>query len=146
MESCMETIVLALHIIVCLFLIVVVLLQSGKEGMGVVFGGGSSSLFGSSGAGGLLVKVTAVAVAIFLSTSLLSNYLGKTRLAVDQGSVMDTMEPAAATGNATEEDSLAPELLIEEIGNATPDFTVKTQDEASEADNTSPEAEANQTQ
>ena len=54
-----------------------VLLQSGKEGMGVIFGGGSQSTFGAGGAGGLLAKVTAVLVAVFLTTSLGYNILLK---------------------------------------------------------------------
>lgn len=71
----METLVLTLHIIACLILIVLVLLQSGQEGMGVIFGGGSSTVFGSSGAGGLLTRLTAFLAAIFLVTSLVYNIL-----------------------------------------------------------------------
>ncbi|MBU1004102.1 MAG: preprotein translocase subunit SecG [Proteobacteria bacterium] len=71
----MEALVLTLHIIACLILIVLVLLQSGKEGMGVIFGGGSSTVFGSSGAGGLLTKLTAFLAATFLVTSLVYNVL-----------------------------------------------------------------------
>lgn len=41
--------------------------------MGVIFGGGSQSVFGSTGAGGLLVKLTALFGAIFLITSLVYN-------------------------------------------------------------------------
>ncbi len=66
----MNSLVLALHITACVLLILFVLLQSGKEGMGVIFGGGSSSLFGSTGAGGILVKLTAFVAIIFLCTSL----------------------------------------------------------------------------
>jgi preprotein translocase subunit SecG len=62
--------VLTLHIVVCVILVLLVLLQSGKEGMGVIFGGGSSSLFGSTGAGGILVKLTTFMAVIFLATSL----------------------------------------------------------------------------
>ena len=51
------------------------MLQSGHEGMGVIFGGGSSTMFGSSGAGGLLVKVTAGLATVFLVTSLGYNIL-----------------------------------------------------------------------
>ncbi len=42
--------------------------------MGVIFGGGSQSVFGSTGAGGLLVKLSAIFGAIFLITSLAYNY------------------------------------------------------------------------
>ena len=66
----MDKIILTVHIAVCILLVIFVLLQSGKEGMGVIFGGGSSSLFGSTGAGGILVRVTTVAAIIFFCTSL----------------------------------------------------------------------------
>ena len=66
----MDNIILTLHIIVCVLLVIFVLLQSGKEGMGVIFGGGSSTLFGSTGAGGILAKITTVAAIIFFCTSL----------------------------------------------------------------------------
>ena len=65
----MEKLILTLHIVVCVVLVILVLLQSGKEGMGVLSGGGSSSLFGSSGAGGVLVKMTTFVAAVFLATS-----------------------------------------------------------------------------
>ena len=73
----MTTLVLTIHILACVFLIVFVLLQSGQEGMGVIFGGGSGSVFGSTGAGGLLVKITAALATIFLVTSLTYNVLTK---------------------------------------------------------------------
>lgn len=66
----MENMILTLHIIVCVVLIILVLLQSGKDGMGVIFGGGSSSLFGGSGAGGILVKLTMFLAILFIATSL----------------------------------------------------------------------------
>jgi len=43
--------------------------------MGVIFGGGSQSMFGSTGAGGLLVKLTAIFGAVFLITSLTYNVI-----------------------------------------------------------------------
>ena len=73
----MQTLVLTIHVLTCVFLVLFVLLQSGQEGMGVIFGGGSGSVFGSTGAGGLLVRVTAVLAAIFLVTSLAYNVLTK---------------------------------------------------------------------
>lgn len=71
----LDTLIATIHIIACVVVIVLVLLQSGKEGMGVIFGGGSGSVFGSSGAGGLLVKLTAIFGALFLITSLVYNTL-----------------------------------------------------------------------
>lgn len=66
----MDSLILTLHIIACVFLIILVLLQSGKEGMGVIFGGGSGSVFGAGGAGGILVKLTTFLAILFLCTSL----------------------------------------------------------------------------
>ena len=99
----MEALVLTLHIIACLILIVLVLLQSGKEGMGVIFGGGSSTVFGSSGAGGLLTKLTGFLAATFLVTSLVYNVLISPNASDD--SIM-TDEPVAAQ---TETAPAAPE-------------------------------------
>lgn len=73
----MTTLVLTIHILACVFLILFVLLQSGQEGMGIIFGGGSGSVFGSTGAGGILVRITGVLAAIFLVTSLAYNVLTK---------------------------------------------------------------------
>jgi preprotein translocase subunit SecG len=66
----LETIILTAHVVICVFLVILVLLQSGKEGMGVIFGGGSSSLFGSSGAGGILARLTMFVAIGFAVTSL----------------------------------------------------------------------------
>jgi len=69
----LTTLIITVHVLACVAVIILVLLQSGKEGMGVIFGGGSQSVFGSTGAGGLLVKLTALFGAIFLITSLAYN-------------------------------------------------------------------------
>jgi len=64
-------IVPVIHVFACLFLIVVVLLQTGKGAdMGAVFGGGSQTLFGSSGAGNFLTKLTTGTAIAFMLTSL----------------------------------------------------------------------------
>ncbi len=61
-----------LHVIVCLFLIVVVLLQSGKAAdLAGAFGGmGSQTAFGPRGAATVLSKATTIAAALFMVTSL----------------------------------------------------------------------------
>ncbi len=69
----MVTFLTILHVMVCVFLIIVVLLQAGKGGgMGIAFGGGggSQTVFGSSGAGNFLTKLTSVTAFLFLVTSL----------------------------------------------------------------------------
>jgi preprotein translocase subunit SecG len=64
-----------IHVLSCLFLIVVVLLQTGKGAdMGAVFGGGSQTLFGSSGAGNFLTRLTTATAIIFMVTSLILTY------------------------------------------------------------------------
>lgn len=81
----MQTIILTLHVIVCVVLIILVLLQAGREGMGVIFGGGgNASVFGSSGAGGVLVKLTTFLAVLFIATSLGYNLI--TRTGSGQGS------------------------------------------------------------
>ncbi len=66
-----------IHVIVCIALILIVLLQTGKGAdMGAAFGGGSSqTLFGASGASTFLSKATTVAAVIFMLTSLTLAYI-----------------------------------------------------------------------
>ena len=75
----MQTPILTLHIIVCVVLVILILLQAGKEGMGVIFGGGNTSVFGSSGAGGMLAKMTAFMAVVFVVTSLSYTYVTSSR-------------------------------------------------------------------
>jgi len=66
-----QTAILVLHILICVVLIVLILLQAGREGMGIIFGGGgNNSVFGSQGAGGILSKLTAFLAVLFVVTSL----------------------------------------------------------------------------
>jgi preprotein translocase subunit SecG len=68
----MYYLVLAIHIVVCLFLIIVILLQSGKAAdLAGAFGGmGSQTAFGPRGSATLLSKATTASAAIFMVTSL----------------------------------------------------------------------------
>ncbi|HXJ23240.1 MAG TPA: preprotein translocase subunit SecG [Polyangia bacterium] len=69
----MITFLTILHVLICVFLILVVLLQAGKGGgMGIAFGGGggSQTVFGSSGAGNFLTRLTSITAFLFLLTSL----------------------------------------------------------------------------
>ena len=90
----MSALVITLHILACIVLVVLVLLQPGKEGMGIVFGGGSGSLFGSAGAGGFLSKLTIGAAVVFFATSLTMTYM-TTRTRTPEGkSIILEMERA----------------------------------------------------
>jgi len=67
----LSTVVVVLHIIVCISMVLVVLLQSGKgANMGAAFGGSSQTIFGSSGPGTFLGKATTVVAVVFMLTSL----------------------------------------------------------------------------
>ena len=84
----MQTLILTLHVVVCVSLVILVLLQSGKEGMGVIFGGGGGSVFGSSGAGGMLSKLTAFVAVLFILTSLSYNLITSSR-PDDKSTILD---------------------------------------------------------
>lgn len=66
------TLITIVHIIVCLFLIIVVLLQSGKSGdIAAAFGGmGSQTAFGPRGAATALSKATTWSAVLFMVTSI----------------------------------------------------------------------------
>jgi len=72
----MDTLLTIAHVIVCLFLVGVVLLQHGKGAdIGATFGGSSQSLFGTEGPLPLLNKITTAAAIIFMLTSVTLAYL-----------------------------------------------------------------------
>jgi preprotein translocase subunit SecG len=95
------TIVLTIiHIVVCFFLVVVVLLQSGKAAdLAGAFGGmGSQTAFGPRGSATVLSKATTIAAALFMMTSLSLAILA-TRHAGSSQSVLDRQKkPPVKTG------------------------------------------------
>ena len=68
----MVILITLVHILVCLFLIIVVLLQSGQSGdIAAAFGGmGSQTAFGPRGAATVLTKATTWCAIIFMLTSI----------------------------------------------------------------------------
>ncbi len=77
----MITAVIAIHIIVCITMVIVVLLQQGKGAdVGAVFGGSSSTVFGASGAGNFLTKITWACAVLFFSTSIFLAYASTRRV------------------------------------------------------------------
>jgi len=81
------------HVLVCLILISTVLLQRGKGAeIGAVFGGGgSSTVFGSRGAGNFLSRLTTGAAVVFFVTSLTLAIIGSGH----RGSVFGESPPPA---------------------------------------------------
>jgi preprotein translocase subunit SecG len=67
----MVVLLTVLHATFCVFLILVILLQTGKGGgMGVAFGGASQTVFGPRGAGSFVGKATGIVAALFMITSM----------------------------------------------------------------------------
>ena len=98
----MSTILIIVHVIVCVALIMIVLLQTGKGAdMGAAFGGGGSqTLFGSTGASTFLSKATTGAAIIFMLTSLALAYLSSHRTA--DSIIQSTPAPVEQTTPATQ--------------------------------------------
>ncbi len=72
----MQAILITFHILACLALIFIVLLQTGRGAeIGAVFGGSSQTLFGSTGGTTFLGKLTTLAAVVFMLTCLGLTYL-----------------------------------------------------------------------
>lgn len=133
----MSALLVIVHVIVCIALILIVLLQTGKGAdMGAAFGGGGSqTLFGSTGASSFLSKATTGAAVVFMLTSLSLAYVSTNRVG---GSVMERVEtPAApaetapAPADAAAPDASAPAAATETPAEAAPaDGAGETQESA----------------
>ena len=90
----LDTIVIALHVLVALSIIGLVLLQQGKGAeMGASFGSGSSStVFGAQGTGNVFSKTTAIFVTVFFVTSLWLAMIAKDRVSVNSDDSMPSVE------------------------------------------------------
>ena len=67
----MYTLLIIIHVIVCLLMIGAILLQSGKGAeIGAAFGGSSQTVFGSRGPANFLSKFTVITAFVFMLTSL----------------------------------------------------------------------------
>lgn len=87
----MQTVITVFHVIGALILIIAILLQAGKgAAMGSGLGAGSSqTMFGSSGAGNFLTKLTTGVAILFMVTSLTLAILSTKR---DSQSIMKDVE------------------------------------------------------
>ncbi len=100
----MNILLTIVHVFVCLFLVGVVLLQSGRAGgMGVLSGAATQTVFGGRGAGGFLAKATAVCATLFMLTSASLAYMSTSTRDVlaRQQSGRATPPPARPTTPAT---------------------------------------------
>ena len=85
-------VITVIHIVVCFFIIIVVLLQSGKSAdIAAAFGGmGSQTAFGPRGAATLLSKATTWSAVIFMVTSITLSIAASRRTS---GSVLQESRP-----------------------------------------------------
>jgi len=110
----MQTLVLIIHVIACLALIAIVLLQTGRGAeMGAAFGGSSQTLFGSSGGSTFLGKLTTAAAVVFMITCLGLTYFAsrpegksvmeKVKVEVEekQGPTLPDAKPAQAAPSSS---------------------------------------------
>ncbi len=98
----MITLITLVHIFVCLFLIIVVLLQSGKSGdIAAAFGGqGSQTAFGPRGAATVLTKATTWCAVIFMLTSITLSIVAS-RKTGGKSVLENTSSAPAKPGNTT---------------------------------------------
>jgi preprotein translocase subunit SecG len=143
----MYTFLSILYVFVCLFLILVVLLQSGKGGgLGSAFGGSSTQIFGGAGAGNLLTRLTAVSAFLFMTLSVglaflstggeqaLDRAVREQAAAQEAAQELELEEAEAATAAEAELDAEA-EAVAEEVEAAVEETDAAATDEATDESN-----------
>ncbi len=111
----MYYVIISVHIMVCLFLIAIVLLQQGKgQDLASAFGGGGSqTAFGPRGSATVLSRATTVLAALFMITSLSLSVIKSGR-----SSVLDQVQDAGETPAPATEAPQAPP--VEDTTDAAP--------------------------
>ena len=132
----MTVLLVVLYVLVCIFLVLVVLLQQGKGAdlAGAFGGGGSQTSFGPRSASNIMHRMTTGSFVLFVVLSLaLAILSGKQR-----SSVMESVEtPAAAAVETTQPEAVEPAVVpfVDEAQPATDDETAtETAVDESEAD------------
>ena len=95
----MQILLVVVHAVICFFLIIVVLLQSGKAAdLAGAFGGmGSQTAFGPRGAATVLSKATTIAAVLFMITSITLTILATRSGRVGGGSVLEKQRSTTKT-------------------------------------------------
>ncbi|MCP3978682.1 MAG: preprotein translocase subunit SecG [bacterium] len=98
------------HVVVAVFLVLVVLLQTGKRAdlAGAFGGGGSQTAFGTRGAATVLAKFTTAAAVLFMITSLSLSIVSVRNAGGVGGSVLEQVEDADAGSDAADEGAALP--------------------------------------
>jgi len=108
--------ILIFHLFLCVLLVVLVLLQQGKGAdVGAAFGGGSSTLFGATGATNVMVKITTGTAILFMATSifLIRGYAGEMKNIMEGKRQMEIRDPLLPN-----EETSAPSAAAEETAGA----------------------------
>ena len=106
----METFIFVLHVISCLFLIGLILIQKGQgSDIGAAFGGASQTVFGSRGPATFLNKLTIIVAVVFLSASIYLAHTAKSRIGTSVVDDARGIEAPAATEEARPEATTTPE-------------------------------------
>jgi preprotein translocase subunit SecG len=105
----MQTFMNIVHVMTALFLILVVLMQSGKGAdISASLGGSSQTIFGSSGGANFFTRLTSILAAIFMATSLGLTVMGaKTNKSIFDGAPVPA-QSAPATQDAPANAAAAP--------------------------------------
>jgi preprotein translocase subunit SecG len=103
----MYTLLVIIHVIVCLLMIGAILLQSGKGAeIGAAFGGSSQTVFGSRGPANFLSKFTVVTALVFMLTSLTLAIMAKNRnfssTVIDLDNKPASTAPASSSGTESQ--------------------------------------------
>jgi len=108
----MDTLLTIVHVVVCLFLVGIVLLQHGKGAdIGATFGGSSQSLFGTEGPLPLLNKITTAVAVIFMLTSVTLAYISSQ---TSNSSVMSEVSVSQPTEQVEVAQPMAKEDMVME--------------------------------
>lgn len=101
MVEIIHTPLVVVHVIACLFLMLVVLVQPGKSGgLGAFTGAGAQQVFGGRGAGNFLTRTTWATATIFFATSITLAYLSS--------SADESLQKRAAAAQQKQKDHLPP--------------------------------------
>lgn len=101
----MSTFATVIHVITCVLIVLVVLMQSGKGAeISATLGGSSQTVFGSSGGANFFTRLTFTLAAIFMATSLVLTVMGSR----SQTSIFEGQAPAAATATDSAATTTAP--------------------------------------
>lgn len=124
----MATLLLILHVIVCLVLILAVLLQSGKAAdLAGAFGGtGSQTAFGPRGTQNILGKITTICAVLFMITSLgLWILSGKTSSVIKNAPVKETPTAVQTQPRTQEKTATTSQTTTQKAEKKTEDNTKK---------------------